>query len=373
MSGSPENRDVSAAREQQTRSSNARGLVQTVRGPIAAGDLGVALPHEHLIITTLHPTFREPTDPNDSLLAESAVSIEILGWLQLNWAFNRDDLVLDDEKVAVDEAVRFKEAGGASMVDATSIGIGRQPESLVRIAEDSGVNIVMGSGFYVEATHPARVRDMSEAQVAEEIIHDCTLGVGESGVRAGVIGEIGTSWPIRPSEEKVLRGAAAAQRELGYALIIHPGPNHDAPLSILDILNRAGADLSRVIICHVERTIQDLPTIQRVADSGCYVEYDLFGLEVTAHFPYRELGIDIPSDAQRLAQLEALFRTGYGSHVLASHDICFKHRLSRYGGHGYDHIPRNVVPWMRQRGWSENEISQLVIENPRTALATTNP
>jgi phosphotriesterase-related protein len=115
--------------------------------------------------------------------------------------------------------------------------------------------------------------------------------------------------------------------------------------------------------------VQDLDRLKALADTGCYLEYDLFGCETTATFPYQAFGIDMPSDAQRLDLVRALMDAGYGAQLLFSHDVCVKHRTRRYGGPGYDHIVRNILPWMRRRGFTESEVRQPVVDNPRRVFA----
>lgn len=348
-------------------------VVQTVLGPIPADRIGVTMSHEHLLCDQRSVTFKEPTDPADRALAYRPISLEIFHWLQLNWASHLDNLVLDSEQLAIDEALGYHRAGGETIVDVTLDGLGRNPPALVRIARAANLNIVMGSGYYVAPTHPPRVASLSEDQITAEIIREFTHGVGETGIRAGVIGEIGSSWPIAVEEARVFRAAGAAQTVLRCGLTVHPGRHSDSPFQILEILRTTGADLSRVIIGHIERTVPTLDRLKVLAATGCYLEYDLFGMEVTARYPYRELGITIPSDAQRLDQIRALIDAGYVSQLLFSHDVCTKHRTRQYGGMGYDHILRDILPWMRERGFTEREVTQPVVDNPRRAFAMPEP
>jgi phosphotriesterase-related protein len=338
-------------------------LVQTVLGPIPPGDLGVTLPHEHFFLATASANFEELDDPELKRLAEHPVDLEIRGWLEQHWHRNLDNLTLDDERTAIAEGNRYRTAGGRSIIDVTPIGIGRDPDGLQRVARATGLHIVMGCGYYVEATHPDGVAAMAPDDVAEQILAEFADGVGESAVRPGVIGEIGCSWPLTDAEERVLRGAAAAQKVLGAALYVHPGRNPKAPEEILTIVSDAGADVERVVICHVERTVPSSELLG-LAKAGCYVEFDLFGMETTGSY-FKNLGITLPSDAQRLDSIRELIDGGHGKQVLMSQDMCFKHRLARYGGHGYEHIVANILPWMPDRGFDAAEIELLVVENPR--------
>jgi phosphotriesterase-related protein len=338
--------------------------IQTVRGPIPAAEAGITLPHEHFFVTTATANLALPPDTRDTDLAQRPVSREIRDWLEFNWHCNIDNLTLSDPETAFDEAGRYRQAGGRTVVDVTSIGIGRDPVALKVLSENSALNIVMGSGYYVGATHPADVARMDSAEIQDQILREFSEGIGDTGIRPGVIGEIGCSWPLLANEAKVLQSAGGAQKRLGAALYIHPGKHPDAPFQILSILEKTGADIEKVVICHIERTIQVMGKLKSVLQSGCTIEYDLFGMETTG-FYYRSLGIDMLSDAQRLDQLRELIDAGFLRQVIISHDVCFKHRLHKFGGHGYDHILTNTVPWMRQRGFTESEISPIMIENPR--------
>ncbi len=182
------------------------------------------------------------------------------------------------------------DAGGASVIDVTPIGVGRNPLGLVSVAQATGLNIVMGCGYYVQATHPPTLAARTEDDITEEIVREIRQGIADTGIRPGLIGEIGCSWPFYESERKVMRAAVAAQRELGCALSIHPGRHPDAPDEILEFIDAEGVDLSRVILCHVDRTADSVDAVLRWAQSGCVIEYDLFGVEPPNQY-YDDLGI----------------------------------------------------------------------------------
>ncbi len=286
-------------------------VVQTVLGALAAADLGVTLTHEHLLCDTRAVNFAEPADARERALAHGPIRLEMAGWLQLNWANHLDNLVLDDESLAVAEARSFRELGGATVVDLTLPGIGRDPRALVRIARATGLNVVMGTGFYVAGTHPAGVRGLSESALTSRFVAEMRSGVGDTGVRAGLIGEIGCSWPLDSEEARVLRAAGVAQTELGCALSIHLGRHPDSPAQVLEVLRPTGVELTRVVLGHLDRTVQTRDGLRTLADQGCFLEFDLFGLETTARHPYWADGIDMPSDAQRLERISALVDAGY--------------------------------------------------------------
>jgi len=342
------------------------GQAQTVLGPIAAEAMGVTLPHEHLLID-FEVMFEEPANGSERGLARQPVTLENLGWVRQHFSSNLDNLQLLDEAVARDEARLFKHAGGQTLVDPTNRGLARDPLALARIARATGLNIVMGSGYYVAAAHPPDMDRQSADDVTREIVADLTVGVGDTGVRAGFIGEIGTTWPWAESEKKVVRAAVAAQRETGAALMIHPGRHERLPLAIVDFIRKEGADLARTIMCHIERTIADPAVLLELAATGVRLEYDLFGLE-TSYYPYNP-AFDMPNDGERMRQILFLIERGHLAQILMSHDIAYKHCLTRWGGFGYHHLLVNVIPRLRAKGADDKIIQTLLIDNPRRAFA----
>ena len=339
-------------------------IVQTVLGPISPVELGPTTTHEHLYIDfsfMLRPAQDTPSDE----LSCAPICLENLGWIRRNYYSNAANLQLMDLDTTIEEVCRYRDVGGGAIVDATTIGIGRNPEALARVSRESGVNIIMGAGYYVGAVHPEDMEARSVEDVASEIVADIVEGVDGTGIRAGIIGEIGCTWPLMSSERKTLAASAISQQETGASILIHPGRHSDAPAEILELLDRSGADLDRVIMGHLDRTIFDFDGIKSVAASGCYLEWDLFGNE-GSHYPLSE--IDMPSDAQRLALIKQVSDAGYSDKIVIGQDICTNHRLVKYGGHGYGHILENVVPKMRRRGFSEDEIRAITVDNPAAIL-----
>ena len=342
-----------------------RGLVQTVLGPVRPSELGATTTHEHLY-ADFSRMYRPAQDSPSPELADVPLTLQNLGWIRRNYYSNRPNLRLTDLDTAIEEVGRYREAGGGAIVEATTPGIGRSPDALARISRETGVHVVMGAGFYVGAAHPDDMDDRSVEELAREMVGDIAEGVGDGGVKAGVIGEMGCTWPLAPNERKALTAAAIAQRETGAAISIHPGRHPDAPLEILEVLADGGADVSRVVMAHLDRTVFEFDALERIAASGCYLEWDLFGNE-GSHYPNAE--IDMPSDAQRLDFIRRAVDAGHGDRIVMGHDIFTKHRLVRYGGHGYGHILQNIVPKMRRKGFSDDAIRAITVDNPARLLA----
>jgi phosphotriesterase-related protein len=341
------------------------GQVQTVLGPLAPEALGVTLPHEHLLID-FQVMFAEPPAASDKGRAGQPLSLDNLGWVRQNFNSNLDNLRLLDEQVAGDEISLFRQAGGRTVVDPTPRSLARDPLALARIARSTGLNIVMGAGYYVAAAHPPDMDRRSVDDLASELIADVTVGVGDTGVRSGLIGEIGCTWPWTDNEKKVVRAAVIAQRETGAPLMVHPGRHPKMPMELAEFVQKEGGDLRRTIMCHICRTIADVRAVIDLAQTGLWLEYDLFGLE-TSYYPYNP-SFDMPNDGGRMAHILALLQAGHRDQILMSHDIAYKHCLVRYGGYGYHHLLVNVVPRLRAKGVDQVSLRRLLVENPARAF-----
>ncbi|XP_028831197.1 N-acetyltaurine hydrolase [Denticeps clupeoides] len=341
------------------------GKVQTVLGPMDPNQLGRTLTHEHLSMT-FESCYVAPL-PGDEDVATAPIEMKNLHWLHQNPYSSQENLLLCQETEAVrEELLSFRRAGGGAIVENTTTGISRNLGILQQLSKDTGVHIVAGAGFYVDQTHSDQTRKMSVEQLTDVIKNEVLHGADGTDIRCGVIGEIGMSWPMTESEKKVLRATASAQVELGCPVIIHPGRNPAAPAEIVRILQEAGGDIDKTVMSHLDRTIFDRRELLEFAKLGSYLEYDLFGTEVL-NYPFN-LEIDMPSDSQRVETLAFLLQEGYEDRILVAHDIHTKNRLTKYGGHGYSHILRNIVPKMLSRGMSQGQVDRILIENSRRWL-----
>jgi phosphotriesterase-related protein len=348
------------ANDEKTNSEQV-GKAQTVLGLVDASDLGITLAHDHVLVD-VSIMFVEPEDESQKELAHQKISLQNRGWVGYHWTSNRDNVELTEMDVAVAELKRFVDAGGRTIVDPTNIGLGRNPKALAEIARQTGMNIIMGAGYYLGNSHPEDMASRSQDSITEEIVADIRTGVGDEQIRAGLIGEIGCTYPWLDNEKKSLRAAVEAQKETGAALMVHPGRDPLSPVEIAEEVERTSGDLSRTIICHIDRTCLDRAWLKDLAETGCYLEFDLFGNESSHYPPNTE--IDMPSDAQRMDTVLWHFEQGFESQVLLSHDIATKHRLHTYGGLGYDHLISNVVPRLQSRGLSEQDVATLIVDNP---------
>ncbi|MDA4123285.1 MAG: aryldialkylphosphatase [Thaumarchaeota archaeon] len=340
------------------------GKAQTVLGPVEPSELGTTLMHEHLFLDIASHYFVAPEDPVKRRMALAPLGLDNLGWVRGDAMRNLDNLHLDDMEMMAKEARRFRNAGGNTIVDVTTIGLARAPTSLRELSLRTGLNIVAGAGYYISRFHPPEVAGKSVEDIRSDIVRDITVGMDGTQVRAGIIGEIGTTYPWGTNEEKVLRGAARAQLETGAALMVHPGRNPAHPQLILDVLEEEHADMKRVIIAHIERTIGELSQMKAVMDRGATIEFDVFGYFGTL----QDLPFPDPNDQMRVHMVKQLVDAGYADRILISQDICEKQSLYCYGGFGYAHILENVVPLMRRRGMTQETIDRILVDNPRRFL-----
>ena len=233
------------------------------------------------------------------------------------------------------------------------------------MSEQTGLDIVAGCGCYTQRSHPPEVAALSESELLERLLDEITNGLGGTDVRPGIIGEIGTSSPVHPDEAKVLRVAAAAQAKTGLAINVHVAIFRREALAALDILEAAGADLSRVVISHLDEQ-PDTAYHRAILERGACVEYDTFGSE--SYFDGD--GSAEPSDRERVDCLIELLDAGFGDRLLISQDVCTKVQLLKYGGLGYGHILRSILPRLRRRGVDDATVRKLLVENPARVLAT---
>jgi phosphotriesterase-related protein len=352
-------------REKKMREKGSEKRAQTVLGPVDADRLGITLPHEHLI-NSLSTWLFEPQEAGQKKLAREPVSIENLYWVRYNNYKNWDNMQYLDEDVAIEEALHFKKEGGSTIVDQTIDNLGRDPLALARISRMTGLNIIMGSGYYVGQVQGSEFDSKSENEIADEIIMDIMEGVGQTGVRAGIIGEVGCSWPLEEREKKSLRASAIAQKKTGAAISIHPGRHDESPMEIIRVLENAGADISLVIMGHCDRTGFQPSTLKELGMTGCYLGYDCFGC--SPFYPLDFGVFEAPCDRERIHQIIDLIEEGFLKQVIISHDNCFKDELVRYGGPGYAHILRNILPQMFARGITREQINTIMVENPKRFL-----
>jgi phosphotriesterase-related protein len=358
------------------------GTVVSVEGTVSADSIGITLPHEHLVADVglaldgddrVLPADRSQLSVTARRRLKEPVTLSNLWWLRgfpQPQGLSLDNYRLDDPDVVTSEVARFTDMGGGTIVDVSNFGLGRDPEALRRIANRTDVTVVAGTGHYIRSAHPVDMNERSVDEIAARMRRDIEHGIDNTAVRAGVIGEIGTSagYESHPNERKSVRAAAAAQQETGALVTLHAPFFDKEAHTILDDLEDAGADLSNVAVGHLDGTIRDDDGFDyhgSLADRNVYLEFDCFGKS-----GYRpSFDRSWPLDEDRVEHIRRLFDAGYADQILVSQDVFKKSELTAYGGHGYANVLRSVVPLLRARDFSVTDIDRLLVDNPAVALS----
>jgi len=302
--------------------------VMTVRGPIAAEDLGFTMSHEHLFVDFF------------------------------SYQGSYDDII-DEESVITAELKHYLVAGGKSLVDCTNIGLKRNPLGLRRIAQVTGANIVMGSGWYRERVYPSYVQELNPNQLADIIVRDLVEGAQGTDVKAGMIGEIGTERDfISPAQERVFRASARAQKRSGVSIWTHTTYFGSLALEQIALLKEEGVPSERIVISHLGDRFEH-EFLRPIAEQGVFMSIDNIGY----------CGSGYPEDEVRAQNILFLVHEGYIGQVMMSMDIGAKKFLLSYGGHGFAHLIQNFLPRLRKMGVSEEHIHTMTVANPARALA----
>ena len=299
--------------------------IHTVLGAIEPAALGRTLMHEHIFCDIYRVT-------------------------------GRLNELLNDEALAVAELALLRQAGGSALVEVTTPDLGRDPAALRQIAEQTGLHIIMGTGWYRQPFYPPEIDKLTTNQLADIIIAELIEGVAGIGIRAGIIGEIGIDLDYATAqEERVLRAAARAQKATGAPLTTHASM-YPVGLAQLDILRDEGVDMSRVIIGHCD-TYLDQAYHLAILEAGAYVQFDTVGRN------------HMNPDSRRADAFVALLRLGWGERLLLSSDRCFRSDLCAFGGVGYGHVFTTFFDMLRAKGVDDANLDMVTIENPRRALA----
>ena len=311
-------------------------MVATVLGQITPEELGVTLPHEHII----HQVSLQSDNPDNTCI---------------------------DPQLAASELVIFREAGGGAVCDVTPIGIGRDPVALQEVSRLSGVHIVSALGLYQLEVWPARLRGLSCSELSDFLVSE---SYGDStGVRAGFLGEITSHnephadwrrYRLSPEEVVLFQAVAAAQRRTGLFISTHASVGRHG-VAQLRAIAAAGGDTSRLVIGHCDAQVHDdmeldLDYYHTLLDEGAWLEFDMFGWE------------DLAPNEARLQRVTQLVVEGFADRLLLSTDTCRRSQLHAHGGRGFDYLFTMILPGLRDAGVSESAIEQMTVRNPAKML-----
>jgi predicted metal-dependent phosphotriesterase family hydrolase len=277
------------------------------------------------------------------------------------WPVPNYSLIVDDVDLVIEEVQAYRVAGGTSIVDVTNIGLGRDPLALERISEATGIQIVMGCGWYRERVYPTYIQEKNANELAAMLVSEIKEGVNGTGVRPGIIGEIGTERKfITPAQERVFRAVARAHLQTGAPISTHTTHWGELALEQLDLLEEEGVDPHHVIIGHLGDR-RDISTLLPIAERVAFLGIDNIGYH------------DYQKEERRAQNVVELIEAGFRSQVLLSMDIATLNDLQSYGGKGFDYLLLKFIPLLRALGATEEDVQVLLIENPQRALAFSEP
>jgi phosphotriesterase-related protein len=308
----------------------AAGDVQTVTGPVSASDLGVTLMHEHIVTDLRAPAERKPGD------------------------YDREAAV----RTALPYLKELRAAGCRTMVEITPIHIGRDPLALRRLSELSGLQIVAATGIYGAAQQkfiPGYANNESSEQLAQRFVREIQEGIEPDGIRPGIIKTgVNAAVPLPEIERKLVRAAALAHKATGLTIASHTGPGAPA-LEQLRILEAERVEPGAFIWVHAQSE-KDHELHKQVARRGAWVEFD---------------GIGPKSVDWHVECVRAMADAGLLARVLISHDAGW-YRPGEPGGgsyRGYTLLFTDFLPRLREAGFRDSDVDQLLVRNPASALA----
>jgi len=318
------------------------GFVRTVTGDIQPDKLGYTHSHEHICV------------------AEKSACGEV-----------NPALIIPDYDKSLEEVKAFANAGGGTIVDAQPTGGGRMPRRLQKISKESGVNIIASTGFHLRGFYPAnsRLYALANSDAAEVFTVELLSGMFEgldpyfdqeiTTVKAGVIKcalDAADAWD---TYKELFTAASLAQTKTGAPMLIHTSKNSDV-IGLMDFLDKRGVNLSKVIICHLDRTNYDLELHKEVLKRGAYVEYDTVG-----RYKYND-------DETECGIIKTMLDAGYEDQILLGLDTT-QERLISYGGTpGLTFIKEKFEDIAESYDIPKSKFSKFMIENPAHAFCFKN-
>ena len=286
---------------------------------------------------------------DDKALEHLKVTAETNADVRRNAFAVRDNLILGDPAMAAGLR-RHRDAGGRTVVDATTIGLSPRPDLVARIARLTGVNVVAGAAFCIHPSHPLWVCQASVDELEQCLEQEVTRGVVGSGVLPGVLGEIGMGAPPEPCERRVLRAAARVACRYWMSVIVHVTGGGLFGIQAIEDCADEGLSADRVILGHLDEHTDRAPRADLVG-TGATIALDTWGSEVKLARSSRG------SDIDRMRCLASLLEQGWQNQIVLGQDVFLKAHLHELVGNGYEHLPARVLPgWSstgcRSRWWS---------------------
>lgn len=223
------------------------------------------------------------------------------------------------------------------------------------------MHIITCVGYYSQTTYSDYVLQKNAKDLAAHMMSEVTHGIGDTGVKPGIIGELAAKDHIPTAEEeKVLRACAWVHNDTGLPISLHSAIGRPA-LNQIAVLEDEGALLERVIVSHAdygwcEDIQEDIDFYQRILDKGSYLEFDQIGWN------------DVIPELEDIRRVMALLDKGYAGRLLLSSDLCRRSQYHKYGGRGYDYVLRSFVETLKKHGASDLQVKQMLVDNPRELL-----
>ncbi|NUH54926.1 phosphotriesterase-related protein [Citrobacter portucalensis] len=264
---------------------------------------------------------------------------------------NNLDCRLDQYDLICQEMKDLRALGVSNIIEMTNRYMGRNPQFMLDLMRETGINVVACTGYYQDAFFPEHVAARSVEQLAQEMVDEIVIGIDGTELKAGIIAEIGSSeGVITPLEEKVFIAAARAHIETGRPISTHTSFS-TMGVEQLVLLQAHGVDLSRVTVGHCDLK-DNLDNILRMIDLGAYVQFDTIGKN--NYYP----------DENRIGMLHELRNRGLLNRVMLSMDITRRSHLKANGGNGYDYLLTTFIPQLRQSGFSQADVDTMLRDNP---------
>lgn len=275
--------------------------------------------------------------------------------IDLSGVKDDQDCRLDTMDDTIAELKQIKNMGVSSIVDVTNRGMGRNIGYILKVQQETGIKIIPSTGYYKEPFLPREVYDLSEKEIAAIMVKEIEEGIEGSGVKAKIIGEVGTGkGAISPVEEKLLKAASYAHMETGRPIYSHTTLG-TLGLEQAELLKSLGVDLNCVIIGHVDLS-GDTGYALKLIDIGVCIGFDTIGK------------VNYMPEEKRLEMLKEICNRGLSSRVVMSMDITRKSHLKSRGGLGYGYLLERFIPYILENGIAQRDIDNMLVQNPLRIL-----
>jgi phosphotriesterase-related protein len=314
--------------------------VETVNGPVDVEELGLTLIHEHFRAT------------------------DEAGRMQFPHLYDEQG----EWDAAMSDVNAVKGHGVKTVVEPSAMFLTRDANFSKRVADESGLNVILPTGVYTYDYLPQVLRNRDEDAVASIFVHEIENGIQGTGIKAAFIKCAADEPGVTPTIEKIHRAAARASKQTARPIMAHSRPAGGTGLEQMRIFEEEGVDPAKVQIAHTGDT-DDLDYIDRLLDTGCWIGMDRYGLDIV-----------LPTD-RRNATVLALLEKGHADRMFLSQDYCST--IDWFPLEVQDYLKANevpkwsmtflfeeVIPELKERGMTDDQLEQMMFENPKRWLGS---